>query len=68
MQTTLAIFPPSSFEVRPARRSSRAKGSSPAEIHRELCPVYCPSLITEGRLDNDVVISTINDPGNCRPA
>jgi [histone H3]-lysine36 N-dimethyltransferase SETMAR len=44
------IVAPASCEVRAVIRFLCAKGSSAAEIHRELCLVYGPTVMSEGKV------------------
>jgi len=52
MQTRMAakIVAPASCEVRAVIRFLCAKGSSAAQIHRELCLVYGPTVMSEGKV------------------
>lgn len=52
MQIAMAatIVSPASCEVRGVIRFLLAKGSSAAEIHRELCLVYGPAIMSEGKV------------------
>lgn len=52
MQRTMAakIVDPANCEVRSVIRFLCAKGSSAAEIHRELCLVYGPTVMSEGKV------------------
>ena len=50
MPMAAKIVAPANCEVRSEIRFLCAKGSSAAEIHPELCPVYGPTVISEGKV------------------
>jgi transposase len=41
---------PASYEIRAVIRFLHAKNMSAAEIHRELCAVYCQNVMSEGTI------------------